>query len=112
MLKQWLPAISFELGSIVILLSGTGSPEVLAAYFASHAAGSALLALALIPLVPARYARPRAWLLAFLFAFNFFVPIAGLVVVFGGLAYGFILPRLSPAESFGRIFFHKSGLKR
>lgn len=103
MLKSWLGAAGFELGSLVILLSNTTSQAALAAYFAAHAAGSALLALALLPMVPARYARPRRWLLAFLFAFSFFVPIAGLVCVVGGLVFALVLPRFSPAESFGKV---------
>ena len=103
MLKVWFGAASFELGSIAILLSSTASPAVLATYFGIHAIGSALLSLALLPLVPARYARPRGWLFAFLFAFNFFVPIAGLVCVLGGLAFSLVLPRFSAAETYGKI---------
>ena len=91
MLKVWFGAASFELGSIAILLSSVASPAVLATYFGIHAIGSALLSLALLPLVPARYAEPRGWLFAFLFAFNFFVPIAGLVCVLGGLAFSLSL---------------------
>jgi tetratricopeptide (TPR) repeat protein len=102
-LKQWIAAVSFELGSIIVLFSQTADPAALAGYFALHAAGSALLALALLPFVPARYAQPRRWLLAFLFSFNFFVPIAGLVCVIGGLAFSLILPRLSAAERYGKI---------
>ncbi len=45
-------------------------------YLLLLAAGCALLALA--PLVPAQYAKPRKWLLGLLFAFNFFPPVAGL----------------------------------
>ena len=59
MFKQWFGAASFELGSIALLFSSTTSAAVLAAYFGMHAIGSALLALALLPLVPERYARPR-----------------------------------------------------
>jgi hypothetical protein len=76
---------------------------MLLAYFASHAAGSALLAAALLPFVPARYAHPRRWVYAFLFSFNFFVPVAGLVCVLGGLAFGIILPRMTAAERYGRV---------
>jgi hypothetical protein len=103
MLKTWFGALSFELGSIVILLSNTSGNAALAAYFAAHAAGSALIALALIPVVPKRYAQPRAWLLAYLFTFNFFVPIAGLVCVVGGLAFSLALPRRSAAETYGKV---------
>ena len=103
MLKQWLAAASFELGSIAILLTQPGDAAALAAYFSAHAAASALLALAIAPMVPQRYARPRAWLLGFLFCFNFFVPIAGLVCVIGGLVFSLILPRLTAAEKYGTI---------
>ena len=103
MFKQWFGAASFELGSIALLFSSTTSTAVLAAYFGMHAIGSALLALALLPLVPERYARPRIWLFVFLFSFNFFVPIAGLVCVIGGLAFSLVLPRFTAAELYGKV---------
>ncbi|MBL8385797.1 MAG: hypothetical protein JNM90_22125 [Burkholderiales bacterium] len=103
MLKTWFGAASFELGSLVILLSSTTGTAALAAYALAHAIGSALIALALLPLVPARYARPRRWVLLFLFSFSFFVPIAGLVCVLGGLVFSLVLPRFSPADAFGRV---------
>ena len=103
MLKVWFGAASFELGSIAILLASTATPAVLATYFGVHAIGSALLSLALLPLVPARYAQPRGWLFVFLFSFNFFVPIAGLVCVLGGLAFSLVLPRFSAADTYGKV---------
>lgn len=103
MLKTWFGAASFEMGSIVVLFSSTTSDLALAGYFAAHAAGSALIALALLPVIPRRYAHPRRWLLAFLFAFNFFVPIAGLVCVIGGLAFSLALPRRTAAETYGKV---------
>ena len=54
-------------------------------------------------MIPRRYAHPRRWLLAFLFAFNFFVPIAGLVCVIGGLAFSLALPRRTAAETYGKV---------
>jgi len=103
MLKSWLGALSFELSSIVILLSNTHNNAALAGYFAAHAAGSALIAIALLPLVPKRYSHPRAWLLVFLFAFNFFVPIAGLVCVIGGSVFSLALPYRSAAEIYAKV---------
>lgn len=101
--SQWIGALGFEAGSLAVLLSSTADPLVLAAYFALHAAGSALLAMAIAPLVPRRYSEPRRALLAFLFAFNFLAPVAGLVCVAGGVAFGVLLPRLGAAKSFGRV---------
>lgn len=103
MIKSWVGALGFELSSFVILFSHSSGIATLMAYFAAHAVGSALLALALLPLVPARYARPRRWVLGFLFCFNFFVPVAGLVCVLGGLAFSLALPRLAAAERYGKV---------
>ena len=103
MLKTWFGALSFEVGSIVILLSSTHSNAALAGYFAAHAAGSILISLALLPIVPRRYSHPRLWLLGFLFAFNFFVPIAGLVCVIGGLVFSLALPHRSAADTYGKV---------
>jgi hypothetical protein len=100
---SWIAALGAEAGSLALVLASTTDPVVLAAYFALHGVGSLLLAFALGPLIPARYAQPRWALLTFLFVFNFFVPVAGLVCVAGGLAFGLLLPRLGAAQGFGRV---------
>ena len=99
----WTGAFSFEFGSVLLALSQSNSNTVLLEYFALHVAGSALLALALVPFVPARYARPRKWLLAFLFAFNFFAPGAGLLCIVGGVVLAVLMPRLVVADSFAKV---------
>ncbi|NDP58559.1 MAG: hypothetical protein GZ090_04305 [Oxalobacteraceae bacterium] len=92
--------LSFEFSSIGLLFVGSHSAALIGSYLLLHALGCALLALVLMLLIPARYRRPRGWVLAYLFAFNFFMPIVGLVCVTGGLLLGFWLPRTSGKEPF------------
>lgn len=86
-------ALSFEFGSIGLLFVDSHSVVLLGSYLTLHAVGSAFLALFLALVIPAQYRRPRRWVLVYLFAFNFFMPIVGLLCVTIGLLLGFWLPR-------------------
>ncbi|GAA4015008.1 hypothetical protein [Actimicrobium antarcticum] len=86
-------ALSFELSSIGLLFIDSHSIALIGSYLLLHAIGCALLSLALSLLLPARYQHPRSWVLVYLFAFNFFMPLIGLVCVTAGLLLGFWLPR-------------------
>ena len=76
-----------------LLFIGSHSLALLASYLMLHAAGSGFLALFLSLVIPTQYQRPRQWVLVYLFAFNFFMPIVGLLCVTIGLLLGFWLPR-------------------
>jgi hypothetical protein len=86
-------ALSLELGSIGVLFVDSSNIALLTAYLTVHAVGSAVLALALSLVLPAQYRKPRKWVLVYLFSFNFFMPIIGLLIVTVGLMVGFWWPR-------------------
>ena len=92
--------LSFEFSSIGLLFVGSRSAALIGSYLLLHALGCVLLALVLMLLIPARYRQPRSWVLTYLFAFNFFMPLVGLVCVTGGLLLGFWLPRSASNEPF------------
>ena len=95
-----LSGLTLELGSLLLVLTQGKSFALLAAYFAMHAFGSALFALAIALLVPGQYKQPRRWLLAYLFAFNFFIPVAGLICTMTGILIGIWFPRRIRKTSF------------
>ena len=76
-----------------LLFLNSHSAALIASYLMLHAAGSVFLALFLSLVLPAQYRHPRQWVLVYLFAFNFFMPIVGLLCVTIGLLLGFWLPR-------------------
>ncbi len=92
--------LSFEFTSIGLLFVGSHSAALIGSYLLLHGLGCVLLALVLMLLIPARYRRPRGWVLTYLFAFNFFMPLVGLVCVTGGLLLGFWLPRSVSQQPF------------
>ncbi len=97
------PAIGAEASALALLFGETRSTSVLLAFLGLHALASLLTALMLLPFVPAPYNRPRRWLIAFLFALNAFMPLAGLVVLVFGVTLGLWLPRLSRLRNFQRV---------
>lgn len=98
--KLAFSGLSLELSSLLLVLTQGKSLGLLAAYLTMHVVGSTLFALALALVVPGQYKQPRRWLLAYLFAFNFFMPIAGLVCALTGIAIGVWFPRRSQVKSF------------
>lgn len=79
MLTKWLfsGALAFEASSWAGLVSRPGLLEGLLTAVLPHAAASALLALAVWRLLPARYRRPVPWAPLFLFSLAFFIPVFG-----------------------------------
>lgn len=98
--KLSIAGISFEVASIAVLLGGGAGLPLIGAYLALHLASSALLAFAIALVVPQRYRQPRGWLLAYLFAFNFFIPVAGLLCAVAALAIGVLWPKDEPEDRF------------
>lgn len=86
-------AIALETGSWYVALKHTNSTGVLISYFALHTLGSGLLAISIRLFIPLAYRNPRNWLLLFLFSFNFFMPIIGLLGTLLGFTLGVWLPR-------------------
>ncbi len=79
MLAKWLfsGALAFEASSWAGLASNPGLLEGLLVAVLPHAIASALLALAVWRLLPARYRRPLPWAPLFLFSLAFFIPVLG-----------------------------------
>ena len=91
--KLFAAALSFELGSFSFLFFENNSFALVSAYLTAHAIGSVLLALGLALLVPTNYRQPRHWLCVYLFTFNFFMPILGLVALMTGFIVITVWPR-------------------
>ncbi|KAF1041249.1 MAG: hypothetical protein GAK35_03445 [Herbaspirillum frisingense] len=91
--KFSIAGISFEVASLALLLQGGVGLAVIGGYLALHVASSALV-------VPPRYRQPRVWLLAYLFFFNFFIPVAGIVCAVTALAIGVLWPKDEAEDHF------------
>jgi polysaccharide biosynthesis protein PelE len=98
--KLVFSAMTFELGALVLLLKTNNSLAVMWSYLLIHAFASVLLALGLVLAIPRQYRKPRRWVLIYLFAFNFFMPIVGLLCATLGLIIGYWLPRLQQQNRF------------
>jgi hypothetical protein len=101
--KLSFSALSLEAAALLLLLRQSQSVSVLLAFLAMHGAASVLIALAIRLLLPRRYAQPRAWVLAFLFAYNFFMPVLGLCCTVLAFVLGIWLPRLARGNDFASV---------
>ena len=101
--KLSFSAISLEAAALLLLLQQSQSASVLLAFLAMHGAASVLIALAIRLLLPRRYAEPRAWVLAFLFAYNFFIPVLGTACTLLAFVLGIWLPRLARRHDYASI---------
>lgn len=86
-------AVALESGSWLVLIKRSNSMEVLATYFSLHTLASLLLAVVFRWLLPKTYRNPRAWVWLFLFSYNFFMPVVGLLGALLGFLLGVWLPR-------------------
>ena len=78
---QFLLALALEGGAALLLWTGERDVLQLGAYLAVHALACAVLALALLPLLPGRLRQPPLAVLALLFSLAFFIPFLGLVAL-------------------------------
>lgn len=101
--KLSFSAFSLEAAALLLLLRQSQSASVLLGFLALHGAASVLVALAIWLLLPRRYAAPRAWVLAFLFAYNFFMPVLGMSCTLLAFALGIWLPRLSRRHDYASV---------
>jgi len=101
--KLSFSAVSLEAAALLLLLRQSQSASVLLAFLAMHAAASVLIALAIRLLLPRRYAHPRAWVLAFLFAYNFFMPVVGMSCTVLAFLLGVWLPRLTRRHAYASV---------
>lgn len=98
--KLFYYAAILELSSIAVLFANSTSLALLTSYLVLHAMASALLAPALSMVVPARHRSPRRWLVVYLFSFNFFIPLAGLICVILAILLGVWIPRIKDSMLF------------
>jgi len=101
--KLSFSAFSLEAAALLLLLGQSRSASVLLGFLVLHGAASVLIALAIRLLLPRRYAQPRAWVLAFLFAYNFFMPVLGMSITMLAFALGIWLPRLARGPDYGSV---------
>ena len=101
--KLSFSAFSLEAAALLLLLRQSQSASVLLAFLALHGAASVLAALAIRLLLPHRYRQPRAWVLAFLFAYNFFMPVLGMGITLLAFMLGIWLPRLSRRHDYASV---------
>ena len=89
-----------EIVSIAILSGrGHGMPLMLS-YLALHAVSSVLFSIAIRLVIPAQYQRPRIWLLVYLIAFNFFMPMIGLLCALSAIVVGALWPKVEKDVEF------------
>ncbi len=98
-----LTALATEIGAL-LALGGIDQPDqALLAYLGAHAPASALLALAVFTLIPARRSKPRWSVLLLLFSCIFFVPLLGFVGVVVGALLRHMLPKLRQPRRFNAV---------
>ncbi len=95
--------IVLELGALLLLFMHGAGTGAIVAYLLLHGAGCVLISMAVALIMPARYRQPRAWLLAYLFCFNFFIPVIGLACATLGIILGIWLPHLSERKTFETV---------
>lgn len=98
--KLTFGGISFELVSIWLLFSHDSSMALMLSYLGMHALSSILFSLALSFVVPKQYRQPRLWLLGYLFAFNFFMPVVGLPCAVLAIVIGVWLPKIDKKSEY------------
>lgn len=92
--------LSFELAAIGLLFLHSHSLALMASFLLLHAAACVVLAFGLLLTLPTQYRQPRQWVLLYLFSFNFFVPMVGLLCLALGQVLGMWLPRLIQKNRF------------
>lgn len=100
LLKLSAAGLSFETASVVLLLQGGTGLPVLGGYLLLHLASSVLFALAIAQVAPPQYRRPRTALLVYLFSFNFFIPIGGVLCAVVALLVAVLWPKDKPEDHF------------
>ncbi|TGN39244.1 HEAT repeat domain-containing protein [Marinobacter confluentis] len=95
MLNNWLVtlALILETSGMVGLLSPEAGDLHLAAYLFAHAIACAILAIVLLPLLPARYRGQPVRAGVFLFTLQFAIPFIGSVGLLLGILLALYLPR-------------------
>jgi polysaccharide biosynthesis protein PelE len=97
---QFLLALGLEVGAAVLLWSGERDLLRLGAYAGTHALACAVLAVTLLPLLPARLRQPPLAVLALLFSTAFFIPFLGLLA----LLLAVVVMRLMPVREVDNHF--------
>ncbi len=101
--KFSLTALGLEAAALLLVLRQSQSLSVLLGFLALHGAASLLIALAIRLLLPRRYAEPRVWVLAFLFSYNFFMPVVGMLCTVAAFVLGIWLPRLGRSHAYASV---------
>ena len=95
MASNWLVvlALALETGGVAVLLSPDAGNGHLVAYLLAHALACAILAVVLLPLLPARYRGQPVTAALFLFTLQFAIPFIGSLGLLLGILLALYLPR-------------------
>jgi hypothetical protein len=94
-----IAGLAAEIGSILILLGRGHDMSLMLWYLALHAVSSVFFSLAIRQVMPRHYQQPRMWVLAYLIAFNFFMPMVGLLCALAAILVGVLWPKIhKPAQ--------------
>jgi hypothetical protein len=95
-----LAGFVLETAAFVFLLGRYHGMSLMLLYLALHAVSSVLFSLAIREVMPARYRQPKGWVLAYLIAFNFFMPMIGLLCALAAIAAGVFWPKAGDEGGF------------
>lgn len=98
--KLSVAGFTFEIASISMLLGRDHSMQLMLTYLLLHAVSSVLFSMAIRLVIPAQYRHPRIWLLVYLIAFNFFMPVIGLLCALAAILVGVLWPKLNEDVEF------------
>jgi polysaccharide biosynthesis protein PelE len=102
-IKLLLLSLSLEISGVSALFAKLGSWQTLALFLPSHAAASALAALAAWLVLPRAYKVPKPWTLAFLFSFCFFIPMLGALGLLTGIVGMLYFKRRTRAQTYDDV---------
>ena len=101
--KLLIVAVTAEVASLLLLLSNETSLLFFTLYLLVHGLASALVAMVVWSVIPARYQTPKvlSWLLIFCAAF--FVPAIGMLTLLGGVLVGVWMPIIMRDSPFSLV---------
>lgn len=83
-----------------MLLGRDHSMLLMLTYLVLHGISSVLFSMAIALIVPKRYQKPRVWLWLYLIAFNFFMPVIGLLCALIAILTGVLWPKTERGAEF------------
>lgn len=101
--KLGLFALALEAAAWAGFTVGSTSDGALAIYLLAHGAGSAILALAVVSLLPRRFTQARLPMALLMFGTSFAIPALGFAAVLGGIFLLHVLPARRREDAFTAV---------